>query len=117
MWNHGGAMNGCCYDEQFNDDIEEQVKKACETAKEKDGGVLFVTEGVIGVTGEFAPIDKIVALKEKYDFLLIVEDAHGFGTVGPNRIGVADHFGVQTYTILYARMNVVTIHDSIIFAA
>ena len=77
------------------DAIEEQVKKACETAKEKDGGVLFVTEGVIGVTGEFAPIDKIVALKEKYDFLLIVEDAHGFGTVGPNRIGVADHFGVQ----------------------
>ncbi len=77
------------------DAIEEQVKKACETAKEKDGGVLFVTEGVIGVTGEFAPIDKIVALKEKYDFLLIVEDAHGFGTVGPNRIGVADFYGVQ----------------------
>ncbi len=75
--------------------IEEQVKKACEAAKEKDGGVLFVTEGVIGVTGEFAPIDQIVALKNKYNFLLIVEDAHGFGTIGPNRIGAADHFGVQ----------------------
>ncbi len=77
------------------DAIEEQVAKACELAKEKDGGVLFVTEGVIGVTGEFAPLDKIVALKEKYDFLLIVEDAHGFGTIGPNRIGVADYYGVQ----------------------
>ncbi|MCQ2209530.1 MAG: aminotransferase class I/II-fold pyridoxal phosphate-dependent enzyme [Paludibacteraceae bacterium] len=77
------------------DAIEEQVKKACEAAKEKDGGVLFVTEGVIGVTGELAPLDKIVALKEKYDFLLIVEDAHGFGTIGPNRIGAADYYGVQ----------------------
>ncbi len=76
-------------------EIEEQVKHACELAQEKDGGVLFITEGVIGVTGEFAPLDKIVALKEKYDFLLIVEDAHGFCTIGPNRIGVADHFGVQ----------------------
>ncbi len=77
------------------DAIEEQVAKACEAAKEKDGGVIFITEGVIGVTGEFAPLDKIVALKEKYDFLLIVEDAHGFGTIGPNRIGVADYYGVQ----------------------
>lgn len=76
-------------------DIEEQVKKACAVAEENNGGVLFVTEGVIGVTGEFSPLDKIVKLKEKYNFLLLVEDAHGFCTIGPNRIGVADYFGVQ----------------------
>lgn len=74
--------------------IETQLKKATEAAKELGGGVLLVTEGVIGVTGEFSPLDKITALKEKYDFMLVVEDAHGFGTVGPNGIGVADHFGV-----------------------
>ena len=83
------------YESNDIDAIEEQVKRACEAAKEKDGGVLFVTEGVIGVTGEYAPIDKIVELKEKYGFLLIMEDMHGFCTVGPNRRGVADHFGVQ----------------------
>lgn len=77
------------------EDIEEQVKKACLAAEENGGGVLFVTEGVIGVTGEFSPLDKIAQLKEKYNFLLLVEDAHGFGTIGPNRIGVADHFNVQ----------------------
>ena len=75
-------------------DIEEQVKKACAVAEENNGGVLFVTEGVIGVTGEFSPLDKIVKLKEKYNFLLLVEDAHGFCTIGPNRIGVADYFGL-----------------------
>lgn len=75
--------------------IETQLKKASEAAKELGGGVLLVTEGVIGVTGEFSPLDKIAALKEKYDFMLVVEDAHGFGTVGPNGIGVADHFGVN----------------------
>lgn len=74
--------------------IEAQLKKASETAQELGGGVLLVTEGVIGVTGEFSPLDKIAALKEKYDFMLVVEDAHGFGTVGPNGIGAADHFGV-----------------------
>lgn len=75
--------------------IETQLKKASDAAKELGGGVLLVTEGVIGVTGEFSPLDKIAALKEKYDFMLVVEDAHGFGTVGPNGIGVADHFGVN----------------------
>ena len=75
--------------------IEEQVKKACAVAEENGGGVLFVTEGVIGVTGEFSPLDKIVELKEKYNFLLLVEDAHGFCTIGPNRIGVADFYNVQ----------------------
>ena len=75
--------------------IETQLQKACEYAKAHDGGVLLITEGVVGLTGELAPLDKIVALKEKYDFMLVVEDAHGFGCIGPNGIGAADHFGVQ----------------------
>lgn len=83
------------YAENDIDVIEEQVKKASDLAKEKGGGVLFITEGVIGVTGEFAPLKEIAALKEKYDFMLIVEDAHGFGTIGPNRLGVADYYGVH----------------------
>jgi len=77
------------------ENIEIQLQKACAHAKEHDGGVLLITEGVVGLTGELAPLDKIVALKEKYDFCLVVEDAHGFGTMGPNGIGAADHFGVQ----------------------
>jgi glycine C-acetyltransferase len=75
--------------------IETQLQKACECAASQDGCVLLVTEGVIGLSGELAPLDKIVKLKEKYDFCLVVEDAHGFGTMGPNGIGAADYFGVQ----------------------
>jgi glycine C-acetyltransferase len=83
------------YQQNKIENIENQLQKACEYAKEHDGGVLLITEGVIGLTGELAPLDEIVALKKKYEFRLVVEDAHGFGTMGPNGIGVADHFGVQ----------------------
>ena len=83
------------YQQNKIENIEIQLQKACEYAKEHDGGVLLITEGVIGLTGELAPLDKIVALKEKYDFRLVIEDAHGFGTMGPNGIGATDHFGVQ----------------------
>ena len=77
------------------ENIENQLKKACEYAKENDGGVLLVTEGVIGISGKLAPLDKIVALKEKYDFRILVEDAHGFGTMGHHGMGAAEHLGVQ----------------------
>ena len=77
------------------ENIESQLQKACEHAKEHDGGVLLVTEGTIGISGRLAPLDKIAALKEKYDFRLLVEDAHGFGTVGPNGLGAAEQLGVQ----------------------
>jgi len=83
------------YQQHRIENIETQLQKACAYAKEHDGGVLLITEGVVGLTGELAPLDKIVALKEKYEFRLVVEDAHGFGTMGPNGIGAADHFGVQ----------------------
>ena len=83
------------YQQNKIENIEIQLQKACAYAQENDGGVLLITEGVVGLTGELAPLDKIVALKEKYEFRLVVEDAHGFGTMGPNGIGAADHFGVQ----------------------
>jgi glycine C-acetyltransferase len=89
------------YQQNKIENIEKQLQKACEYAQEHDGGVLLVTEGVVGVTGELAPLDKIVALKEKYDFRLVVEDAHGFGTMGPNCIGAADYFGVQDQVDLH----------------
>jgi len=90
-------MNNKRYAYQQNkiENIEKQLHKASNHAHENDGGVLLITEGVIGLTGELAPLDKIVALKEKYEFRLVVEDAHGFGTMGSNGIGAADHFGVQ----------------------
>lgn len=77
------------------ENIENQIKRACEYAEESRGGVLFVTEGVIGITGRLAPLDEIVKLKEKYNFRILVEDAHGFCTIGANGKGAAEQLGVN----------------------
>lgn len=64
-------------------------------AKEKqDGGIMVVTDGVFDVAGDIAPLDKIAALKDEVEFTLLVDDAHGFGVMGPNGCGTAEHLGV-----------------------
>lgn len=67
---------------------------ATKRAKETGGGILVVTEGVFGMAGDLGALDKIVALKEKYKFRLLVDDAHGLGTMGATGAGTAEHFGV-----------------------
>lgn len=59
------------------------------------GGILVITEGVFGMSGNIGKLDEIVKLKEKYNFRLLVDDAHGFGTMGATGSGVPEHLGVQ----------------------
>ncbi|MCQ2204345.1 MAG: pyridoxal phosphate-dependent aminotransferase family protein [Bacteroidales bacterium] len=61
----------------------------------RNGGILVVTEGVFGMAGDLGALDKIAALKEEYEFRLLVDDAHGFGTMGPNGRGTAEKYGVM----------------------
>ena len=65
------------------------------------GGVLILTEGVFGMTGDCAPLDGIAELKEKYNARLFVDDAHGFGVVGPDGRGAAALHGVTDTTDIY----------------
>lgn len=67
---------------------------ATKRAEETGGGIMVITEGVFGMAGDLGALDKIVALKEKYNFRLLVDDAHGFGTMGKTGAGTAEHFGV-----------------------
>ncbi|SMO37690.1 glycine C-acetyltransferase [Saccharicrinis carchari] len=67
---------------------------ATKRAEETGGGIMVITEGVFGMAGDLGALDKIVALKEKYNFRLLVDDAHGFGTMGKTGAGAAEHFGV-----------------------
>jgi glycine C-acetyltransferase len=69
--------------------------------KNRKGGVLILTEGVYGMTGDIAKLDAICDLKEKYDARLFVDDAHGFGVMGPSGKGVGEHFGVQDRVDIY----------------
>lgn len=77
------------------ENLENQLIKACSVADSQDGCVLLITEGILGLTGEMIPLDKIANLKKKYNFRWIVCDPHGFGIIGETGIGAAEVFGVQ----------------------
>jgi glycine C-acetyltransferase len=82
---------------QHNDmeSLEKQLVRATKLAEENGGGVLVITEGVFGMSGNLGALDKIVALKDKYQFRLFVDDAHGFGTMGKTGAGTGEHLGAQ----------------------
>jgi glycine C-acetyltransferase len=73
---------------------EKMLGMATKRAEETGGGILVITEGVFGMAGDLGTLDKIVALKEKFKFRLLVDDAHGFGTMGKKGSGTAEYFGV-----------------------
>ena len=91
------AKGGKTYTFKHNDmeSLEKNLIRATKLAAEQDGAILLITEGVFGMSGAVGALDKIVALKKKYSFRLLVDDAHGFGTMGATGAGVPEHFGVQ----------------------
>lgn len=97
------AKMGQYYKFNHNDmeSLEKNLIRATKLANEKGGGVLVITEGVFGMSGKVGSLDKIVELKHKYNFRLLVDDAHGFGTMGENGGGVGEMFGVSKEIDLY----------------
>ncbi len=73
---------------------EKMLEFATKRVKETGGGILVITEGVFGMAGDLGDLDKIAALKDKFNFRLLVDDAHGFGTMGKTGSGTPEHFGV-----------------------
>lgn len=80
---------------------DKMLRFATKLANETGGGILVITEGVFGMAGDLGQLDEIVALKEKYNFRLLVDDAHGFGTMGATGAGTGEYFGVQDQIDLY----------------
>jgi len=81
--------------------FEKQLQRATILADKQKGGILVITEGVFGMAGDLGKLDEIVKFKTKYDFRLLVDDAHGFGTMGKTGAGTAEHLGVQDEVDLY----------------
>ena len=81
--------------------LEHLLQRAEKIISETGGGILVITEGVFGMSGDLGKLDKIVELKKKYSFRLLVDDAHGFGTMGETGAGTDEHFGVQDGVDLY----------------
>jgi glycine C-acetyltransferase len=75
--------------------MEKNLQRATKLATENGGGILFITEGVFGMRGQQGKLREIVEMKKKYNFRLIVDDAHGFGTLGETGAGAGEEQGVQ----------------------
>ena len=75
--------------------LEKNLQRATKMAEENGGGILVITEGVFGMRGQQGKLKEIVALKEKYNFRLLVDDAHGFGTLGKTGAGAGEEQGCQ----------------------
>jgi glycine C-acetyltransferase len=80
---------------QHNDiaSCEKQLSRATKLAERTGGGILVITEGVFGMSGAQGKIKEICELKKKYSFRLLVDDAHGFGTMGPTGAGTHEEQG------------------------
>ena len=83
------------------ENLEKQLGRATKLTQENGGGILVITEGVFGMSGNQGKIKEIAALKEKFSFRLLVDDAHGFGTLGATGAGAGEEQGVQDSIDLY----------------
>ncbi len=89
------------YEHNDMDSLRKQLKHAQRVANRTGGGILVITEGVFGMAGDLGKLDEIVALKKEIPFRLLVDDAHGFGTMGKTGAGTGEHFGVQDGVDVY----------------
>ncbi len=80
---------------------EKQLERATRIVSETGGSILVITEGVFGMSGDMGRLKDIVKLKERFDFRLFVDDAHGFGTMGKTGAGTAEEQGVQDQIDIY----------------
>ena len=84
------------------DDCEKQLMRAQALVdKQQSGGILVITEGVFGMAGDQGKLKEIAALKKKVPFRLLVDDAHGFGTLGTTGAGAGEAQGCQDEIDLY----------------
>lgn len=75
--------------------LEKNLERATKMAEQTGGGILVISEGVFGMRGEQGKLKEIVELKKKYNFRFLVDDAHGFGTLGATGAGAGEEQGVQ----------------------
>lgn len=81
--------------------LEKNLQRATKVAEETGGGILVITEGVFGMRGQQGKIKEICDLKSKYSFRLLVDDAHGFGTLGTTGAGAGEEQGCQDQIDVY----------------
>ena len=88
---------------QHNDiaSLEKNLTRATKIIENTGGGILVISEGVFGMRGEQGKLKEIVNLKKKFKFRFLVDDAHGFGTLGKTGSGAGQEQGVQDEIDVY----------------
>ena len=81
--------------------MEKNLQRATKLAETTGGGILFITEGVFGMRGQQGKLKEVVEMKKRYNFRLLVDDAHGFGTLGKTGAGAGEEQGVQDEIDIY----------------
>ncbi|MFP4469144.1 MAG: aminotransferase class I/II-fold pyridoxal phosphate-dependent enzyme [Bacteroidales bacterium] len=106
---HACIIDGCrlhfgkrfVYPHNDIENLEKELGRAHKIVSQTGGGILVITEGVYGMSGDLGKLKDIAALKKKYPFRLLVDDAHGFGTMGATGAGTSEHFGVMDEVDVY----------------
>ncbi|MCC6383788.1 MAG: aminotransferase class I/II-fold pyridoxal phosphate-dependent enzyme [Bacteroidia bacterium] len=83
------------------ENLSKQLERATKLTEESKGAILVITEGVFGMSGDQGRLAEIAALKKKYKFRLLVDDAHGFGTLGQTGAGTSEAQGVMNEVDIY----------------
>lgn len=83
------------------DNLQKQLERATKLVEQSNGGILVITEGVFGMSGDQGKLKEITELKKKFNFRLFVDDAHGFGTMGKTGAGTGEHQGCQDGIDIY----------------
>ncbi|MGC6428864.1 MAG: aminotransferase class I/II-fold pyridoxal phosphate-dependent enzyme [Flavobacteriales bacterium] len=83
------------------ENLEKQLERAQKICDTTGGGILVITEGVFGMSGDLGKIKEISELKSKFQFRLFVDDAHGFGTMGKDGYGTGEHLGCHDEIDIY----------------
>ena len=69
------------------DSAAKQLARASKLVEQSGGGILVITEGVFGMSGAQGKLKELIELKQQFNFRLLIDDAHGFGTMGPTGAG------------------------------
>ena len=93
-----------------HNDIEsarKQLERATKLVGQSGGGILVITEGVFGMSGAQGKLKELIELKKDFNFRLLIDDAHGFGTMGPTGAGTHEEQdcieGVDIYFATFAK--------------
>ncbi len=106
---HACIIDGCrlhlgkrfVYPHNNIEKFEKALIRAQKITAQTGGGILVITEGVYGMSGDLGNLRAILGLKKKYDFRLLVDDAHGFGTMGKTGAGTSEHLDVMDEVDIY----------------